>query len=131
MVPEGDVDAEVKEHVRALYDSMCAKIDKGELRSYAEDVVEFIQYANKYYDESKPWIAAKEDLAAFGNITATCLYMAANMANLFAPLIPTGAKALADLLSIKELSWNEVTLERSFTLGDVNIIYARIDEKEN
>ncbi len=129
VVPAGKVDESVKSHVTALYESMGNKIDKGELRSYAEDCVEFIQYANKYYDESKPWIAAKEDLEAFGNITATCLYMAANMANLFAPLIPVGAEKLADLLGIEKLSWNEVTLPESFTLGDVSIIYNRIDEQ--
>ena len=129
VVPSGKVDERVREHVRSLYNSMGDKIEAGENRSYAEDVVEFIQYANKYYDESKPWVAAKEDMEAFGNITATCLYMAANMANLFAPLIPCGAEALAKLLGIKVEKWEEINLPDTFTLGDVAIIYNRIDEK--
>lgn len=128
--PAGSVDPAVKAHVEALYDEMGDKMEKGELRTATEMMVDFIQYANKYYDEAKPWVAAKEDAARFGDITATCLYMMANMANLFAPVIPVGTEALRKILPIGEAKWASVTLPESITLGEVNILYTKIDEKE-
>jgi len=92
-------------------------------------MVDFIQYANKYYDEAKPWVAAKEDLARFGDITATCLYMIANMANLFSPVIPVGTEALRKMLSLPEAKWEPITLPETFTLGEIAILYTKIDEK--
>ena len=92
-------------------------------------MVDFIQYANKYYDEAKPWVAAKEDAARFGDITATCLFMIANMANLFAPVLPVGTDALRKTLALPEGKWEVVTLPETFTLGEVSILYTKIDEK--
>lgn len=129
-VPAGTVDGEVKAYVESLYGSMGDKFESGELRSAAEDMVDFIQYANKYYDEAKPWVAAKEDMARFGDITATCLYLMANMANLFAPVIPVGTEALRKILSLPKAAWEPITLPATFTLGEVPILYTRIDEKE-
>ena len=104
-------------------------MENGELRSATEDMVDFIQYANKYYDEAKPWVAAKEDAARFGDITATCLFMIANMANLFAPVLPVGTDALRKTLALPEAKWDVVTLPETFTLGEVSILYTKIDEK--
>lgn len=130
VVPAGTVDPEVKAHIEELYKSMGELFDNAELRSATEEMVSLIQYANKYYDDQKPWVQAKEeDLTAFANTTATCLYLMANMANLFAPVIPNGCEKLATVLSIDKLSWNPVTLPSTFTLGDVPILYTRIEEK--
>jgi len=118
----------VRAHVQELYKSLGEKYDNAELRSVSEAMVELIGYANKYYDDQKPWIQAKEeDLTAFGNTTASCLYLMANMANLFAPIIPEGCEKLAKVLQMGELSWNEVTLPETFEIGELPILYARID----
>lgn len=131
VVPAGTVDAEVKAHVEELYKTLGAKFENAELRSAAEEMVTLIQYANKYYDDQKPWVQAKaEDLTDFANTTATCIYLMANMANLFAPIIPEGCEKLSKVLGMEKLSWNPVTLPETFTLGEVPILYTRIDEKK-
>ena len=131
VVPAGTVDAEVKAHIEELYKTLGAKFENAELRSAAEEMVTLIQYANKYYDDQKPWVQAKaEDLTDFANTTATCIYLMANMANLFAPIIPEGCEKLAKVLGMDKLSWNPVTLPETFTLGEVPILYTRIDEKK-
>ncbi|MBQ7355595.1 MAG: hypothetical protein IJW62_08765, partial [Clostridia bacterium] len=132
VVPAGKVDPAVAAHVEGLYASMGEKMENGDLRSATEDMVTLIQYANKYYDDQKPWVQAKaEDLTDFGNTTATCIYLMANMANLFAPVIPEGCEKLAKVLNIEKLSWTPVTLPETFTLGEVPILYTRIDEPKN
>ena len=128
VVQKGNVDGEVQSHIRELYESMGKKYDAAELRSAAEDMVDLISYANKYYDEKKPWVQAKEeDLSAFWDTTATCLYMMANMANLFAPIIPNGSAKLLEVLSIGEPKWSEATLPETFEIGEVPILYIRLE----
>lgn len=87
-----------------------------------------IQYANKYYDEAKPWVAAKEDPELFGNITANCIYLMANMANLFSPVIPQGCEVLARMFGITP-EWKPVEMPETFTLGEIEMLYKRIDEE--
>ena len=130
VIGSGKVDPAVKEYVEGLYDTIGNKIEAGELRSATEDMVSLISYSNKYYDEQKPWLLAKEeDLSAFWNVTATCLYLMANMANIFAPVIPEGCGKLASMLPMGELAYKPTTLPESFSLGEVPILYTRIDEK--
>ena len=128
VVPAGKVDTAVKEYVSSLYEKMGSAYDSAELRSAADMMVELISYANKYYDDQKPWVQAKEeDITPFANTTATCLYIMANMANLFAPIIPQGCEKLASVLGLPAPSWNEVTLPESFRIEEAPILYSKID----
>jgi len=130
VVPNGNVDPEVREYVKGLYVSMGEKIEAGELRSATEDIVSLIQYANKYYDDQKPWIQVKEDEKAFADTTATCIYLMANMSNLFAPVLVNGCKALKKTLFLDETPvWEEIDVKRDLVLGDIEIMYGRIDAK--
>ncbi len=54
----------------------------------------------------------------------------ANMANIFAPVIPDGATRLSKILPMESLKYEPTTLPESFTLDEVPILYARIDEKQ-
>ena len=128
VIPKGQVEPAVKAYVDGLYESLGAKIEGGELRDATETMVEVIQYANKYYDDAKPWVAAKEDAARFGDITATCLYLMANMANLFAPVIPVGTEALRDMLRLPKAAWEPIAPPDGLVLTEAKILYTRIEE---
>lgn len=128
VVPGGEVDPAVRGYIGQMYEKMGEAYDNAELRSAADMCVEIINYANKYYDDQKPWVQAKEeDLTAFGNTTASCLYLMANMANLFAPIIPDGCERLAKMLGTPAPVWKETELPRTFTLGEIGILYSRIE----
>jgi methionyl-tRNA synthetase len=126
-IPQGEVDNEIKELTVSLYKTMGQKFEKGELRSAAEDMLSYIQTANKYYDEKQPWIQVKsENQTDFNNTTATCLYIMANMSNLFYPVIPFGCEKLRKMLELPEKTvWNEENISIS-QLGEINILYDRI-----
>ncbi|MBO4355655.1 MAG: methionine--tRNA ligase [Clostridia bacterium] len=129
IIQPGTIDPVVEKHVEEQYEVIGAKIEAGELRSAAEDMVNLIGYANKYYDDQKPWIQAKaKDLTDFYNTTATCVYLMANMANIMAPLIPDGAERLSKILPMEGLEWKPVKLPDTFELGEVPILYNRIDD---
>ena len=53
--------------------------------------------------------------------------MMVNMANLFAPIIPNGSAKLLEVLSIGEPKWSEATLPETFEIGEVPILYIRLE----
>lgn len=128
IVPSGSVDLEIVELTKKLYDVIDEKIANGELRSAVEDMVSYIQEANRYYDLQKPWIQVKEENQTdFNNTTATCLYMMANMSNLFSPVIPFGCAKLRNMLQIEtNPSWEEIFPKNDLVLETVEILYERI-----
>jgi len=128
IIPLGQIDGTVRKSTICLYDTIGKQIANGELRNALENMLSYIQEANRYYDEQKPWIHVKEsDKTNFNNITVTCLYMMANMSNLFAPIIPFGCAKLREMLQMpKEFSWVEVDIQKHLTLSDIKVLYQRL-----
>ncbi len=127
-IPCGEIDEEVITKTQRFYNIIGEKIEKGELRTAAEEMVSYIQFANKYYDDKKPWVRVKESIEEFNKITSTCIYMMANMANLFAPVIPNSTMKLREILKLKNYVWEPINIEEGLVLGEVPILFERIDK---
>ena len=127
-IPGGKVDETVAEKTRALYETAGERIEAGYTREALELLIEYISLANKYYDEQKPWVQVYENPAAFGDITQTCLYMAANMSNLFHPFIPAAMDRLKAMLKLGPAEWKEAFVGIN-KLESVNILFNRIEIK--
>lgn len=128
-LPMGKVDSEVVKYVCGLYEEFATYISQGDMRKYLTGIIDFIQYANKYYDDSMPWIYAKNDLAKFYNITSTCVFIMANMINLFLPALPNGTEKLAKMLGITEKKWEVSFYNRELVLDYVEVLYDKVDDK--
>jgi len=127
VLPIGQIDSRIKELTGEIYESIGSKIESGELKSSVEEMIRYIQMANKYYDDQKPWIQVKEELQNFNNTTATCIYMMANMSNLFSPVIPDGCERLRKMLKLSEpTGWNIINVEENLILDECPILYERI-----
>ncbi len=128
-VSGGAVDKDIIEKTRSLYKSAGEIIEAGNTREALEHIVEYIQLANKYYDDNKPWVKVHEDAAAFGDITRTCIYMMANMSNLFHPFIPAAMDRLKAMLKLGAAKWEEVDCDIT-QLENINILFNRIEEEK-
>lgn len=127
VVPNGIIDSEIRKLTESLYLSVANKIERGDLRSALEELVHYIQVANKYYDDSKPWIQAnQEDLSDFNNTTATCVFMIVNMSNLFNPFIPDGCETIRNMFSLKTGKWGSMEVESGFRLDQCPLLYTRL-----
>lgn len=127
VVKEGKVDEGIINLTKETYKEVAALIEAGELRSAIDKAFDYVDAANKYYDEQTPWIKVKEDMDAFNDVTYTCMYMIANLSNLLAPFIPDTCDRIKSLLSIKENGWNEVNLSGDIKLNDIGLLFQRID----
>ncbi|MDR1094557.1 MAG: methionine--tRNA ligase [Clostridiales bacterium] len=126
VVPDGAVDQGIADATRALYKDAGARLEAGYTREALELLVDYVQAANKYYDDRKPWVQAHTDPAGFGDTTATCLYMIANMSNLFYPFIPSAMERLKGMLGLEAAKWEEARFTAK-TLGEIGIHFNRIE----
>ena len=127
-LPKLELDKEVEAEVKNTYEEVGKLIEKGELKFATEKLYDFIQYANRYYDQSTPWVLAKNNIEEFNRVTSNCIYMIANMANLYEPILPKHAKMIKQLLGLKEnLPWAPVEYDSSVVLKEVPIMFDRLD----
>ncbi len=129
VITAGKVDEKIKDATKKEYEVVGSLIEKGELKSALNHIMEYVSLGNKYYDESEPWVKVKENIEEFNNITYTCVYMMANIANLIAPILMDTAVKIKEILNLKDLSWHEVELNGDITLKEVPLLFNRIDEK--
>lgn len=126
ITPAGIVDHDVKSVILKTYDIVGSSIRKGELKYALTRIQELVQFANKYYDEHKPWVTVNENVTDFNNTTATCLELIINIANLYEPFIPDSSHKIFSFFHQTDNSWKYIEVKPFTKLHCVSIIFSRI-----
>lgn len=129
VITEGEIDKEIIEKTLNIYKTAGEAIEKGEFKNALNQIIEYVQLGNKYYDEKEPWIQVKEDINAFNNTTYTCVYMMANIANLIAPVMMDSSLKIKKMLSLDEFKWEEAKISGDIKINDIELLFERIDDK--
>jgi len=125
-LPQGEVAEEVRNMVKATYNVVATNIEKIEFKKAVEAAMELVAFVNKYYDEQKPWVQAKEDLESFNNTIFTCAYAIANISNIFEPFMPRTCAKLREFLGLSGPSWKEIEIKGGIKLDKVEPLFSRI-----
>lgn len=126
-LPALNLDKEVVEVVESTYKTVGNLLANGEIKDATTKLYDFVQYANKYYDTNEPWTLAKTDLNKFNSVTSNCLYLIANMANLYEPIMPKRAQIVADLLGFKLNNFKPVAYNANVVVNNVPLLFQRLD----
>ena len=128
VITEGNIDSRIKEITEEKYKKIGSLIEHAELKSALEEVFDYINLGNKYYDERTPWVAVKEDINRFNDITYTCIYMIANIANLINPFLPETSNKIKNMLGFNEFKWEEENISGNIKINDLKLLFERIEE---
>ena len=131
IIEEGKIEDSVREYTQKTYKLIGHFYEKGEIRNANSQMIEYINFANKYYDSKKPWIQVKEDKDSFNDTTYNCLYMIANMANLIHPVLPEASEKIRKMLDLPEYKWDEQLVKGEYKIKNIDILYDRIEEQAN
>lgn len=129
-IPEGTMDKEMKQKMEELYGELAELIEKLEFREAVTKILNFLDEANKYYDDRKPWIQAKEDEKEFINTMYTCVNIIANLANYTEAFMPETSAKIREFLNIEKATWGLVTVERGLELKNITPLFARMKAEE-
>lgn len=128
IISSGMIDSNIKEETIKTYNEVGALIEKGELKSALNKVMDYVSLGNKYYDEQTPWIKVKENIEEFNNITYTCTYMIANIANLIKPFLPFTSEKIYSMIGLKNPNWEEIVLDGDINILSNDLLFNRIDD---
>lgn len=126
-ISSGIVDSAVKQLIDEAYVKVGDLIARAEFREAVQEIQKLVRFSNKYYDEHQPWIKVREDIAEFNDITATCLSLIVNIANLYEPFIPYSSEKVFSFFGITNPKWEYISVNSGTTLHDVSILFSRLD----
>ena len=124
-MPTGNMDNKVKEYIENLYKEIAESIEKIEFRNASNKIIELLDYANKYYDDKKPWIQFKENKEEFDNIIYTCAVIIANISNIIEPFMPETAEKIRKYLNIEEKTWKYIDVQKGLELNNIEPLFER------
>lgn len=125
-IPEGIMDIDFKNKIEKMYTNISEQVEKLEFREAVLLIISFLDEANKYYDEKKPWIQAKEDIHAFNSTIYTCSNMIANISNFIEPFMPETAEKIRGYLNIDKATWNYIEVTPNLKLENINPLFERM-----
>ena len=109
---EGTVTNPDKTEYQQLLDQKNPKImsafENCEFRSAIRGILEFGDYANKYFQQREPWRVIKENKEEAGKIVSTCIHWIRDLCILLKPVIPTICQQLETQLNFPDLTLQDL-----------------------
>ncbi|MBQ2875728.1 MAG: methionine--tRNA ligase [Clostridia bacterium] len=139
IVPEPTCPAPIDEELKAAVAKASADsvklMSEYHVADSLDEIFTMLRRANKYIDETTPWILAKneEDKPRLATVIYNLLETIRVGAVLLAPYIPTTSENIFSQLGTDKRSYGDVAfgaLEAGKPLGEAFTLFARIDEKK-
>lgn len=130
-----DIDEDLKATVVSAYKKVAAKMNEYKVSDAIDEVMNVFRRANKYIDETMPWVLAKD--ASKNDRLATVLYNLSESivigASLLYPFVPDTAEKTARILGQPLRDYD--TIEKFGAAGKTTVsegdkLFARIDKEE-
>lgn len=126
-LPHGRVLQEIKERVDETYRKMSDEIERIEFKKASTILMELVEFGNKFYDERKPWVQAKENYEDFCDTIFSCAYIIANLSNLAEPFMPKACAKIRKFLKIDSKPvWKAIDIKKGVDVSDTEPLFTRI-----
>ena len=132
-----NIDDNLTSYIKALPSLVDKKMESLKVNEALEDIFELLKRANKYIDETTPWILAKDETKTdrLKTVIYNLLEVIRISAVLLTPFIPETSEKIFKMLNTKETSFDSINdfgkLEENITLNESFILFNRIDTKTN
>ena len=119
-----------------------ASLEHYKFREALFDVIDLARKGNKYMQEKEPWILAKslaenpDNQQKIDNCMHHCLQLAANLAVLINPFLPSTAKKICGMMKVvdKMLDWENAgsmkLLSVGYSLREPQLLFRKIEDEE-
>ncbi|MBE6574193.1 MAG: methionine--tRNA ligase [Ruminococcaceae bacterium] len=125
-----DLDRELIAAVEEAKASMFKNMDEYKIADAEDAVFTALRRANKYIDETTPWVLAKneEDKPRLGSVMYNLLETIRVCANLLYPFLPTTSEKILVQLNTECKSLDFGGMEEGKAVGEAEVLFSRIDE---
>lgn len=123
-----ELDLEVKKKIEETYIKVGEQIENLEFKAASDTAMELVEFANKYYDDNKPWIQRKENMDEFNKTIYNCTVIIANLSNIFEPFMPETCSKIRKFLHIDQNNWDMIEIKSDIKLENIEPLFTRIEE---
>ena len=124
-----NIDQGTENKLKELYTLVGNDIDKGNTKEALSKIFEFINYANKYFDENEPWKLANDDIDKCKKILYNCSNIIFNINNLLKPYLIETTVVVEKYLNKTNEKWDYKRLDRVNLKKDIKPLFIRYDKK--
>ncbi len=126
------IDEELKASVDKAVAEVGEKMDGYHISEALSAIFDMLSRANKYIDETAPWVLAKDETKKerLGTVLYNLLETIRVGASLLIPFIPETAEKILEILATDNVSEGFGGLEVGKKTGEAVVLFKRIDEKE-
>jgi methionyl-tRNA synthetase len=129
------IDKELTGKLKASVEKTGAFYEAFKFKDAVIESMNAVRDANKYFNDTEPWKAIKENKERCSTIINICLQLVHSFAILYNPVLPfTSDKILTMLAKGKEdFSWDKAAvfcLRAGHTLGKPEILFSRIEDNQ-
>jgi methionyl-tRNA synthetase len=133
---EEGTDGELKSASMKAVSDFKEHMDSYHISDAAEDVMVMLRRANKYIDETTPWVLAKSEdgMARLSTVIYNLLEAIRIGAVLITPFIPSSAKSIFEQIGTDANDYDSIEAFGALKPGTINgegkILFSRIDEEK-
>lgn len=123
------IEEQIQNKLKELYKNVGEHIEKANVKEGINEIFDFINYANKYFDEKAPWILAKENKQKCNDVLFNCCNIIYNVNTLLKPYLPFTSKKVEKYLKISNNNWEYRPIDKVDILNGIKPLYERYDKK--
>ncbi len=126
-------DIKLVKNVRNDIPKLINLINNQNLNEYIKMVVNYSFEANKYFNDSEPWVLKNKDPDRMKTILNTIVEQIKNISILLNPIMPISTKKVLDIINISDSNIsiksieNEKVLDHNKKLKELNILFKKIE----
>lgn len=126
-----DIDIQML-NLKAEYPQKISQLfEKFKIRDGVQEIMNLARAANKYFNDSQPWITLKSDKDKCSTTLNICLETIFTLAELFSPVIPFSSEKIFKMLNANPVSWmnsGKDNLKPGHQLNPAEILFTKIED---
>ena len=125
------IDKEMLKLVKSYPERIGNLIDKYKIKDSVFEMMSLARAANKYFNDSEPWVTLKTDREKCASTINICLQTIYTLAEVFSPVLPFTSQRIYSMLNTEGTDWKnsgEENLAEGHQINKAEILFTKIDD---
>ncbi len=130
-----EIDTNIINSLKPYSDRIASFYESYHFKDAVSETMNLVRDANKYFNDTEPWKAIKDDKERCGTIINICLQLVNSFAILFNPITPFSSLKMLNMLNTgkENLNWenaSKLNLQAGHKLNQPEILFKKIEDSE-
>lgn len=125
-------DQEFLEEQAKVIDGINELLEKVKIKEALHQIMHSAKNSNKYFQDNKPWVLIKEDVARAGTVLYILVNQIKDLAILIEPYLPETSEKIFKQLSIEPRKWRDLgnPIDSGHHIGKADILFKKLEDKQ-